>query len=134
MRLSFAFDTAALVSLGHTELIDSIVNQFKIVVTTGIIDELENIGKQFDDDAKAAKKWFDVLDRLTVIDVERKEHGEDELFEICQNDDIFLITDDIKAIKRYRNAIRCYYSIHIVYILYRKSVIQGNEPYCLSRR
>ena len=123
MKVPFAFDTASLISLGHTGLIDSIVEHFKIVVTTGIIEELKGISRYIDEDAKAAKKWLDVSDHFTIIDVEKKKCGEDELFDICKKDNAFLITDDIKAIKRFQNEIKCYYSIHIVYMLYGKGII-----------
>lgn len=48
MKVPFAFDTASLISLGHTELIDSIVEHFQIVVTTGIIEELKDISRYID--------------------------------------------------------------------------------------
>jgi len=55
---SIAIDTSALVSLGHTELIEEILEIYDVVISNGVLDELENIGRREDDDAKAAKKWL----------------------------------------------------------------------------
>ena len=123
MKISLAFDTSALVSLGHTGLIKIIKNNFNIIITKGIIDELKEISKEKDRDADSAKKWLKLEKDLNVKPTKTKTKGEEELFDICSNENRFLITDDIKAIKRFKNKIRCYYSVHIVYILYKKGKI-----------
>ena len=116
MKASFAFDTSALVSLGHTELIGLVIENFIIHVTKTIISELEDIAKRNDKDGMAAEKWLAVSKHLKIIYAEKKRHGENELFEVCKFEHIFLITDDVRAIKRFRDEIKCYYSVHIVYI------------------
>ncbi len=123
MKTSLAFDTSALVSLGHTELIRLIIENFKILVTKTIISELEDIAKRNDKDGMAAEKWLAVSKHLKIICTEKKRYGENELFEVCKFEHIFLITDDVRAIKRFRDEIKCYYSVHIVYILYGKGMI-----------
>lgn len=123
MKIPFLFDTAALISLGHTELINLIIDNFHIVVSKSIIDELKDISKFNDEDAKAANKWLEVVDRFEIKSVDKKEPAEDELFDICKKDDSILITDDIKAIRRFNDQIKCYYSVHVVYILFKKGII-----------
>ena len=66
MNTSFAFDTSALVSLGHTGLIDAICDHFKIIVSKRIISELHDIGKGNDEDASAANNWLMMKDRLII--------------------------------------------------------------------
>lgn len=41
MKNVLSFDTAALVSLGHTDLLDLITKNYSILVTNSIIEELE---------------------------------------------------------------------------------------------
>ncbi|MEA3458335.1 MAG: hypothetical protein U9R21_06610 [Candidatus Thermoplasmatota archaeon] len=41
-------------------------------------------------------------------------------FEICKQQHIVLVTDDIKAIKRFDDAIETLFSVHIIYLLYKK--------------
>jgi len=123
MKTSLAFDSSALVSLGHTELIDIIFKNFNIIVSSSIISELKEISKGKDKDAKSAKKWLKFLKKLKIRKTIAEKVGEEDLFEICQNENRFLITDDIKATKRYKDKIKCYYSTHIVYILFKKGKI-----------
>ena len=123
MKSSFAFDTSALVSLGHTELIDLILENFNIILTHSIINELKEISTKDDNDALSAKKWLNKSKELKIEKTKTKKAGEEGLFEICINKDIFLVTDDIKAIKKFKNKIKCYFSVHIIYILYKKEII-----------
>ena len=123
MNTSFAFDTSALVSLGHTGLIDAICDHFKIIVSNKIISELHDIGKGHDEDARAANNWLKMKDRLLIKKTKKKEKGEDELYDICRKDNIFLISDDVKAVKRFDGDIKWYFSVHIIYILYKKQII-----------
>lgn len=55
---SIAIDTSALVSLGHTELVEDILWIYDVVISKGILCELEEISKIEDDDGEAAKKWL----------------------------------------------------------------------------
>ena len=95
---SIAIDTSALVSLGHTELVEDILGIYDVVISKGILCELEEIGKIEDDDGKAARKWLKLSSQLNIKDVKRKDPAEDELFDICKNKGIVLFTDDIDAI------------------------------------
>ncbi len=71
---SIAIDTSALVSLGHTELIEEILEIYDVVISNGVLDELENIGKREDDDAKAAKKWLKLSSRLKIKEDETSDN------------------------------------------------------------
>ncbi len=51
-------DTSALVSLGHTDLADKILDIYDVVISNGVLNELEEISESRDEDAKAAKKWL----------------------------------------------------------------------------
>ena len=124
---SIAIDTSALVSLGHTELIEEILEIYDVVISNGVLDELENIGRREDDDAKAAKKWLKLSSQLKVRDVKRKDAAEDELFDICKDENIVLFTDDIDAARRFEGKIDCYFSVHMIYLLFRKDIISENR-------
>ena len=123
MKTTLVFDTSALVSLGHTGLINIILKNFNIIVTRSIIDELKEISKGNDDDAQSAKKWLKLTKNLKIKKSKGNKIGEEDLVEICLKEKRFLITDDIKAIKKYKDRIKCYYSVHIVYILFKKAKI-----------
>lgn len=123
MKPKLAFDTAALVSLGHTDLIKHISSTYDIIVTQTILDELNDISQFNDDDAIAAKKWIAISKRFIVKPAKKMKHGEDELFIICTQEKIDLVSDDIKAVKKFKKDVDCYFSVHIVYALYARNVI-----------
>jgi hypothetical protein len=123
MKSLIAFDTSALVSLGHTELIDLILENFDIILTNSIINELKVISIREDNDAVSARKWLNVSKELKIDKIKTKKAGEDGLFEICTKKNIFLVIDDIKAIKKFKNKIKCFFSVHIIYTLYKKEII-----------
>ncbi len=60
---------------------------------------------------------------MKIQDVKRKHPVEDELFDICIENDLVLFTDDIKAIKEFEDKIDCYFSVHMVYLLFKKGII-----------
>ena len=43
---SIAIDTSALVSLGHTELVEDILKIYDVVISNGVLDELEDIERR----------------------------------------------------------------------------------------
>lgn len=123
MKLVLGFDTSALVSLGHTDLFEFIVENYNIVVTESILRELEEIARFEDEDGNAAQKWLQRSSKLDLRETEKKRFGEDEVFEICKNEDIPVVTDDIRAIKRFEDKIDCFFSVHVVYLLYKRGLI-----------
>ncbi len=93
------------------------------IVTDTIINELKEISDRNDDDAIAARKWLSQSDRMIIQKTKEMKSGEDELYEICRVEKIFLISDDVKAIKRFQQRIKWYFSVHIVYLLYKRDLI-----------
>ncbi len=132
VKPAIGFDTAALVSLGHTKLVQMIIDNFSIILTKGILEELKTIAARNDDDALAAREWL-----LHREDLVAKESGkrqaqhataaEEELFDICKNRNIPLVTDDIRATKRFESDVTCLFSVHVVYLLSRKGLISGTR-------
>lgn len=120
---TLAVDTSALVSLGHTDLVEEINWNYEVLISKGILDELRDISEEKDDDAEASKKWLDISSELEIIDIEREESAEDELFKISKDRGLDLFTDDIEAVKRFEDEIDCYFSVHLVYLLFKKDII-----------
>ena len=125
--VSFAIDTSALVSIGHTNLCDVVADNFDLIVTPKIIQELTDISSFKDDDSLAARKWLDLIERLQVREVEPEKTGEEELSRICANGQMILVTDDIKAIRKFGDEIKCFFSIHLIYILMKKGIVSVDE-------
>ena len=123
MKRSFCFDTAAMVSLGHTDTIPLIVDSFHVIITDGVLDELKAIAERDDDDGKGAQKRLDLQKKLEIRTLPKQKHAEDELFIICKAENHLLVSDDIEAIKQFQAVIKCYYSVHIIFLLYYKKVI-----------
>ncbi len=123
MKPSFAFDTAALISLGHTKLIELIIENYNIVISDGVLKELKIIGKRSDKYAKAANKWLEYTKHFDLKEAEQSKVGEEELFEICLREKIPMVTDDIKATKKFGKKIDWIYSVHVVYLLFYKGII-----------
>jgi len=42
---------------------------------------------------------------------------------ICESLNIPMVTDDIRAVRKHERNVRCLYSVHIIYLLFRKRVI-----------
>jgi hypothetical protein len=123
MKQSIPFDTSALISLGHTNLIDKILEFFKPIVTSSVISELKEIAIRNDPDGESANKWLRVKKKFQVENVKKQKPSENELFDISIKRKIPLVIDDIKAIKKYQNKCKCLFSIHIVYSLFFKGEI-----------
>ncbi len=117
------FDTSALISLGHTNLVGIIIDTYTPVVTASVIRELETAAERDDLDGRSANRWLEERPKLMVRKVSRLSTAEEELFQISKKDELPLITDDIKAVRRYESKVDCFFSIHIVYALYSRSII-----------
>ena len=46
MKPRFAFDTSSLVSLGHTDLIEPILEKLEVIVCSTVVDELVDIARR----------------------------------------------------------------------------------------
>ena len=128
MKPSFAFDTSSLVSLGHTDVIRKVIDNFEIIITETILDELLRVISYSDSHSKAAMKWMNHRAVFRIRQVkEKKKHGEDELFIICKKENLILVCDDIKALKRYDGQVRWFFSVNIIHSLKLKNVITREE-------
>ena len=123
MKQLIPFDTSALISLGHTNLIDKILENYTPIVTSSVLSELNEIAKRDDPDGESAKKWLNVKRRFQVENVKKQIPTKNELFDISIKRKLPIVTDDIKAIKKYRIKYKCLFSIHIVYSLFYKGEI-----------
>ena len=123
MNPSLAFDTSALVSLGHTELIELILDNYNVIISDRILIELTKIGERNDKDARAANKWLEYSNKMELKDAMKSDVGEEELFEICQREKLSMVTDDVKATKKFEDEIDWIFSVHIVFLLYYKGII-----------
>ena len=123
MKRSIPFDTSVLISLGHTDLISKILDNYTPIVTYSIISELQEIAGRDDPDGDSAKKWLKEKHRFQIEKVKKQSPTEDELFLISIVRKLPIVTDDIKAVKRYRKKCRCLFSVHIIYSLFLKEKI-----------
>lgn len=123
MKIQIAFDTSALISLGHTGLIDTIINQYEILITNRIHEELIDISQWDDANGQSAKDWLEHIDEISIEKAKRKKVGEDELLEICLKQNVPMVIDDLKALKRFGNDIDWIFSSHIIYLLCKKQLI-----------
>ena len=155
MNPSLAFDTSALVSLGHTELIELILDNYNVIISDRILAELTEIGEKNDKDARAANKWLEYSNKMELNDAMKSDVGEEELFEIfsgisppwgcdsanivtsanfdilssfplmtiCQCEKLSMVTDDVKATKKFEDEIDWIFSVHVVFLLHYKGII-----------
>lgn len=127
MKPVFAFDTSALVSLGHTDLVDLIIQNCDVIMSNTVLSGLRMINSIEDEDGVAAGKWLRYLEYIDVEGTAKKKCGEDELLEICKKKDIPMVIDDIKATRRFKDEVEWLFSIHIIYLLYSKGLISREK-------
>jgi hypothetical protein len=127
MKQSIPFDTSALISLGHTNLIDKILESYKPIVTSSVISELKEIAIRDDPDGESAKKWLRVKRKFQLENVKKQIPTENELFDISIRRKLPLVSDDIKAIRKYQKKCKCLFSVHVVYSLFYKGEISSAQ-------
>ncbi len=102
----FVFDTSALISLGIASLIDKILEICKIVVSKGVIRELEDFARFDDKYGNAGKEVLKFKETFSICDIEVKEEmpylskTDNELYHLAKERFLPLITDDIKLLKQ----------------------------------
>lgn len=62
MRPTIGMDTSAMVSLGHTDIVSDIVDNYQIVISRGVLFELKEIANRDDPDGRSARKWLSFMD------------------------------------------------------------------------
>lgn len=112
-----------LVSLGHTDYVHQIIKNITVIITDEIKLELETIAKREDEDASSAQQWLNLISELSIKNMGKRPAAEDELFDICKKYRLLLVTDDVKAIKRFDDSVEMLFSVHIIYLLYKKDLI-----------
>ncbi|MDG6224442.1 MAG: hypothetical protein QCI82_02910 [Candidatus Thermoplasmatota archaeon] len=127
MRPTIGMDTSAMVSLGHTDIVSDIVDNYQIVISRGVLFELKEIANRDDPDGRSAKKWLSFMDMFLIMESTAHDNAEDDMQEICLREDIVLFTDDVRWLKRYKGKVDCFFSVHILYLLYRKGLISLDE-------
>ena len=101
-------DTSALISLSHGGLLDLVLEEFRVVVSDLIIEELKKMAEYDDEDGKAAREILTEISRLEMRAIDMKEigrivtsrldEGEASCVLLAQAEDIeALISDDFKA-------------------------------------
>ncbi|MFW6038336.1 MAG: GNAT family N-acetyltransferase [Candidatus Saliniplasma sp.] len=53
--------------------------------------------------------------------------AEDELFQICEEIDIPLVTYDLEAVKRFEKDITCFFSVHLLYYAFKEDLISKEK-------
>ncbi len=126
MKPRLAFDTSALIPLGLTDLVGTILKNYQVIVTSTVIDELRNMALRNDEYGRSAAVWLKVSDLLISYEIKEEEkqpYAEQDLFSICIRENIPLVTDDIKAMKKFGDDLHCFFSVHIIYLLMKKGFI-----------
>jgi rRNA-processing protein FCF1 len=123
MKRRVLFDTSALVSLGHTNLVDKVLESYTPIVTPSVIAELRAIAKRDDSDGESAKKWLERRRKLQVRKVKKQVPTEKELLDISSAEGVPLVIDDIKAVRKYRRKTTCLFSVHLIFALYIRGEI-----------
>ena len=127
MKKAIPFDTSALISLGHSGLIDEILEVYCPIVTPSVLTELKEVARRDDSDGRSAKEWLKRRRGLRVEDVKRQIPTENELYHISRKERLPLITDDIRAVRRFRGKVDCLFSVHIIYVLYLREAITKEQ-------
>lgn len=127
MKSSFGFDTSALISLGHSGLLEHILEQCSVVITSSVRNELSDIGRFQDTDAKMARVWINHIKDLKILPLggnsDNSNPAEDDLASRCRFLGIPMVTDDLGAFRRHCGNVMCLFSSHIVYYLMKIGAI-----------
>ncbi|WP_416840511.1 hypothetical protein [Haloferax sp. DFSO52] len=99
-------DTSAFVSLAVGGVFETVLDEFDIVTTQTVLDELEQTAAYDDNHGTGASKVLDAEDRITVIDTtgtefvtSRIDDGEAScVVAASEVDAAFLVTDDYRAL------------------------------------
>jgi rRNA-processing protein FCF1 len=127
MKVRWCFDTSALVSLGHTDMLQKIVEYVDIVISEDVIQELKDISAIPDPDGASAERCLIASDSFTFLNTTHTHHAEDGLHSICLEEKIPLITDDLAAVKRFNKDTICLFSVHVLYHLYIEGQISKED-------
>lgn len=108
-------DTSAFVSLGIGEVLDVVIDEFEVVTTETVRDELRETAAYDDRHGEAAGRALELTGNIDVVDVadddghvvtSRIDEGEAScVLTVREIDAEFLITDDYRALPELRAAV-----------------------------
>lgn len=123
MSSRFFIDTCSLIAIQYSGYFNEVSENLELVVTETVIKELRSIAKFNDQDANCARMILDECHILVTISSDFEGDAEKELMDLSMKEGSIFVTDDIKAIKKAPKGLNILNSIHLVYILFRKDII-----------
>jgi rRNA-processing protein FCF1 len=127
MRSKFFIDTCSLVAIHYSGFYNEINEFLDLFVTDTVISELKKMAKYDDEDGLCATKILEKKHMLNIIPSELCGDAEEELMILSKEHSSIFITDDIKAMKKAPKNLRVLNSVHLIYILFRKNIIDKNS-------
>jgi predicted nucleic acid-binding protein len=130
-------DTSALISLAHGDLLDLIAEEFQLVISDLVLEELRNTARFEDEDGKAAAQILKKIKKLEIRSVDQElvsqlvtsriDAGEASCVVLAQAKDIAaFISDDFRAMHELRAyALRYEFELGLSAVLVQALVIRG---------
>lgn len=127
--MKFAIDTCSLIALHYSGYLEITIENLNLIITKKIYSELEEVGTFSDDDGSAAREVLKLISKTSILEIQPKSTGEEELIEVAlQNKCDFIVSDDIRAIPKLKKAnFPIIFSTHLLYYLYRAGIISKDE-------
>lgn len=123
MKTRFYIDTCSLIALQYSGLFNEITENFELVITDIVITELRDMAQFNDNDGLCAKRILKDEQALNVIQSGSYGDAELELMDLAHGERSFFVSDDIKAMKNAPEGLIVLHSIHLIYLLFRKGII-----------
>jgi predicted nucleic acid-binding protein len=130
-------DTSALISLTHGDLLDLIADEFHLIISDLVLEELRNTAKFEDEDGKAAAEILKKIKKIEIRKVDqdlvnklitsRIDAGEASCVVLAQANDIAaFISDDFRAMHELRvYALRFKFELGLGAVLIQALVFRG---------
>ncbi len=127
MKAKFYIDTCSLIALGYSGLLERVMNDLDLYITPDVKRELIEISKFKDDDSRIAQMVLQIVNHLEMVDSGSSGDAEVELIRLSEDENSFLVTDDLKALKGLNKRINYFHSVHLLYIIMKKGKISKYE-------
>ena len=130
-------DTSALISLAHSSFLDLILEEFRVVISNFVIEELKKTSRFGDVDGKAAVTVLKQIGRLEIRTVDpaavkkivtsRLNEGEASCVLLAQAADVdALISDDLKAMHQLQQYAQIHkFDLGLAAVLIQALVLRG---------
>ncbi|MCX9011294.1 MAG: hypothetical protein OIN66_09240 [Candidatus Methanoperedens sp.] len=127
--MRFAIDTCSLIALQYSGYLEVTFKNANLIITKKILSELEEMGNFSDDDSSAAREVLKSVQKMIILETQPKSTGEEELIEVAlQSKCDFIVSDDIRAASKLcTTSIPVIFSTHLLYYLYRMTIISKDE-------